>query len=475
MALHWAIQSGKLELVRSLIERFHADVNAEHRGKSPIFLAIEHRSKDIVALLLSQEKINFQTHDRGGITPLLYAASRGSSSTVQALINKHHAELNAQDKKGQNVLWYTVYHGLRKATQKICQAGGNMNMYDQDRLSPLHLAIEKIDICMVKILLDHCKNTLQTPAFRVGVHRDFDQSSLVLASGIGAGDIVWLLLKYGVRPDTRNTIGESSLHVAAAHGHDLVAKLLLDSRDIDRNMRDVVYHHPPLHYAAMNGHLSLVELLLNEQSIDINARDTMGATALWWATQKQHNHVAKRLLAECNVDVNATGCSPDYYCTTSLYHAVEHDDEMLVRLLLKQKNINPNISIVDGSTPLVRGAQKGNVNIVRLLLKQKYIHVNATGPRNETPLVLAAGAGHTEVVKELLAHPRLSVVKPYETWFGDSALLSASRQGHADIVGLFLQDSRVQPNCEDQNGVTALWWAAYNGHMEVIRCLIQSS
>ena len=53
-ALHWAIPSGRLELVRALIEQFHADVNAEHREYSPIFLAISHGKQDIVALLFSQ-------------------------------------------------------------------------------------------------------------------------------------------------------------------------------------------------------------------------------------------------------------------------------------------------------------------------------------------------------------------------------------------------------------------------------------
>lgn len=88
---------------------------------------------------------------------------------------------------------------------------------------------------------------------------------------------------------------------------------------------------------------------------------------------------------------------------------------------------------------------------------------------------LAAGAGHTKVVKELLAHSKLNVNESCEAMGGEgTALLVATWKGDIEVVDLILQDGGVEPNCADCFRKTALWWAAYNGHTEVARRLVQS-
>lgn len=427
--LHWAVYNGKLHLAQALVEKFHADINInDHKGRSPIFLAIRNGNKDI----------------------------------VEVLINKYNVETNVHDNKDRSTLWYAVFRGMRTAAEQLCQAGDNINRPDWEGLTPLKLAIAKRDIAMVKFFLNHWGNVLHMPTCRVGAHPNFDQSSLGLASEIGDGDIIRLLLKCGVHPNTRNEYGESPLHLAATHGHDIAIKILLNWTDIDPGVRDV-YECTPLHGAATQGHLPAVKVLLSEPGIDINAKDSIGATPLWWATQQRHYQVTRRLLAECDVDVNVAVEPYIGDRTTSLHHAVEHKDESLVRLLLEQKSISLNIPNHDGMTPLARGAAEGSVNIVKLLLKQKHIHVNAVGQGNPTPLWLAAENGHIEVVNKLLAHSKIDI---NETYISETALLAAARKGHAKVVDLILQDSRVQPNRGDRDGRTALWWAAYNGYTE---------
>ena len=258
-ALHWAIPSGRLELVRALIEQFHADVNAEHREYSPIFLAISHGKQDIVALLLSQGKVNLQARTRTHrFTPLLYAAAKGFRSIVEVLINGNGVKINTCDDNDWCALWYAVFHGMRAAAQLLCQAGANINQLDCTGLSPLKLAIQKRDMAMVKLFLKHSEDTLHTPRHQIGAHPDFDQSTLCLASSIGDGSMIQLLLGCGVHPNTRNEHEESPLHLAANFGHELAIKVLL-----------------------------------SEPGIDVNARDDIGATALWRASQQNHYQVAK--------------------------------------------------------------------------------------------------------------------------------------------------------------------------------------
>jgi len=472
--LHWTIRNNKLSLARTLIERCHADINiADNKGQKPIFIAIRRQNKDIVDLLLSQE-IDLQTRtQRRGFTPLLYAAYKGSSVIVEALINKPGIKTIVYDNEGRSALWYTVCRGMRTAIQQLCQAGGDINKPDLDGVTPLKLAILKKDIAMVKSFLEHLSNVLHTPTHQVGAHTKFDQSSIGQAAAIGDGDIIRFLLDCGVNPSSRNEEGKTLLHLAATQGHYPAIKLLLRWTDIDPNTGDD-YGSTPLHEAAINGHLLVVKLLLNEPGIDINTRDNSGATALWWATEKGHYQVAKRLLAERDVDVNVVGEGiVIIQRTTSLHHGVQHEDEKLIRLLLEEKSTDPNIADGGGKTPLAWAAVKGNVNIVNLLLKHKYINVNAPEKGNPTPLGLAAGSGHVKVVKGLLAHSKLNINESCEH-MGGTALLLAARKGYANVVDIILRDGRAEPNCADYLGRTALWWAAYNGHTEVAKRLVQS-
>lgn len=142
-------------------------------------------------------------------------------------------------------------------------------------------------------------------------------------------------------------------------------------------------------------------------------------------------------------------------------------------MLLEEESINPNITDSAGTTPLAWAAAKGSVDIVKLLLQHKHINVNAPEKGNPTPLGLAAGAGHTEVIKELLAHSKLNINESCEA-MGGSALLVAAWKGEIEVVDLILQDGQVEPNCADYFRQTALWWAAYNGHTEMVICLVQN-
>jgi ankyrin repeat protein len=150
--------------------------------------------------------------------------------------------------------------------------------------------------------------------------------------------------------------------------------------------------------------LAVVKLLLAEPSIDVNARDRNDATPLWWATRGNHIHVAARLLAEPNVDINAISQFerplPDR--STSLHHAVRGRATLIIRLLLMEKSLDPNVVDHRGWTPLGRAARQGDVRTVEWLLGRRDIQVNAITQSEQPPLWLAARHGHIRVIRRLL-------------------------------------------------------------------------
>ncbi|KAF4232405.1 hypothetical protein CNMCM8980_004881 [Aspergillus fumigatiaffinis] len=121
-------------------------------------------------------------------------------------------------------------------------------------------------------------------------------------------------------------------------------------------------------------------------SIDVNAKDINHATPLWWATRGNHRHVAARLLAEPNVNINAVG-QLEGTRSTSLHHAAQGQATLIIRLLLMEKSFDPNVADHQGWTPLGWAVREGDVKTVEWLLGRPDIQVNATKKSTTTAVV----------------------------------------------------------------------------------------
>ena len=83
---------------------------------------------------------------------------------------------------------------------------------------------------------------------------------------------------------------------------------------------------------------------------------------------------------------------------------------------------------------------------------------NSRREKNNTLLMDAARLGFTFIVRKLLEDNRLQV--NCVNVDGDTALHLAAREGHAAIVYLLLQDMRVKRDCQNNFGNTAFHLAA---------------
>src|SRR5271154_2022583 len=66
----------------------------------------------------------------------------------------------------------------------------------------------------------------------------------------------------------------------------------------------------------------------------------------------------------------------------------------------------------------------------------------------------------------------LLVLSAPHAWAADPPLVVAATSGDTATLATLLQQG-VDPNTADDNKLTALNWAAYNGHLDAVRALVQ--
>ncbi|KAK5660449.1 hypothetical protein OQA88_12994 [Cercophora sp. LCS_1] len=176
-------------------------------------------------------------------------------------------------------------------------------------------------------------------------------SSLHLTAFLGVYEAVQHLLQHSRRVDLYDSFSRTPLSWAAANGHEVVAKLLLE-KGADIEAKDNNDGQTPLFWAAANGHEAVVKLLLEEDA-NIEAKDDHGQTPLSWAAVKGREGVVKLLLKEgANIEVK----DGDNGGTPLLWAAVR-GHKAVVKLLL-EKGANIEAKDNNGQTPLSWAAER---------------------------------------------------------------------------------------------------------------------
>jgi len=292
--------------------------------------------------------------------------------------------------------------------------GGCRN--DGDSQQSLHEAVKRNDIALVKSLLDS--------GVDVNAKDNKGFSPLHFAT---SGEVAEILLAQGADVNSKDNFGCTPVHTAAIHGHQEVARVLLDE-GVDVNVGEEEAFFTPLHLAAKNGHTALVELLLS-RGANVNAQHIGRLTPLHWAARTGKSSAALiKLLLVNGADVNARSNLSE----TPLFLAAIRGNIAVVELLLAN-NADVNARDSEGLTPLCRAILGRCPEMVKLLLANGADVIVRYDKHGNTALHLASYVGQQEVVEMLLAKGANVNVK---TNSGKTPLDVAVQQGHASVARL---------------------------------------
>ena len=180
---------------------------------------------------------------------------------------------------------------------------------------------------------------------------------------------------------------------------------------------------------------------------------------------KRGDLVAVRALLKGGADAStahADGMSP-------LHWAADRGDAAMVDALIRA-GAHARAANRYGVTPLSLACANGNGDLVELLLKAG-ASPNAALPGGETPLMTAARVGSLAAVKSLLA--RGATVDARDERRGQTALMWASAEGHADVVQTLIELGAAV-RLRLSSGFTPLLFAVREGHSSVVRVLLKA-
>lgn len=342
-ALHLVARSGNVEAAKLLLKAgAQVDPVEQFGGQTPLMWAVARRHPEMVEFLLSKgADVNARSivrdyrrvataesraapRDRGGLTPLMYAARHNCGECVEVLL-KYKVDVNLPDPSYVVPLSIAMMNSNWDIAKRLVEAGADVNQWDINGSSPLHVAIANMNSPgnrnpldddkpnkatgrdLIKMLLERGANPNQQLYHGVDFASAADRGLTPFLAACQTGDIelVKLLLEHGANPRLATSDGRGPIIMAISgrpgRGNFFGRPPAGGRPDADEKKSGAKRENPQV---------QLIKLLA-EAGADVNlvakihllAR-TRGGSALHYAVREGGNHEVIKTLLDLGLDVN---------------------------------------------------------------------------------------------------------------------------------------------------------------------------
>lgn len=332
----------------------------------------------------------------------------------------------------------------------INQSNIDINKRGINGKTPLHCAIELDELSLVDLLLskrsinplitdnenksalDYAKDNRVLQVLinhKYGLEKD---SLLHLAAILNEENAVRFLINKGINVNEQNALLHTPLHLAAGAGHEKIIEILVKEGNANKDVLDI-RNHTPLHYAVNNKRLGAVKLLsdLGASSNTVgHGKGSMKLSPVHVAVSSSNYDERDLCLDIVRCLINAPNSQinlQDYENKTPLHYAERVKN---IEVLLARKDIDPLMKDDDGKTPLCYAREENKQDIVKILINNRY------GQEKNNLLHLAAEKGSSELIDSILDEG-VEVDTLNES--GESAIYLAAKNGHLNVVKLLLK------------------------------------
>eukprot|EP00903_Cladosiphon_okamuranus_P012365 g11590.t1 len=473
--LHWAVEGGLAELVDDMLAA-GADIGAREGddGLTALHVAAYVGHEGLLSTLL-QSGADKDSIDNDGDTPLILAAIKGHLPVTKALLAAGADVRVHSSETSDTALHCAANGGHRGVLSALLLGGADKDARNNEGDTPLTLAAFRGHSSIVDDLLAAGAN--------VDAVDKRGDASLAWATTNGYLPVVETLLAAGADYNIRNSnTGRTAVHDAAAKGHaDVLTALLRSGAD-----KDAVDNQgrPPLIEACIEGHLRVVEALL-EAGADVSPRSTVsGRASLHFAAIGNHSGIlCALLLSGADKDV------VDNFGDTPLALAAHAGHLSAVEYLLAAGARRDTVDN-EGKPPLIGAAMGGHLSIVKALLTGDAGNDDGCGatsgrhdgnpsaPDNDARFNQGRAKLSPAAFRDLLSPtddpPVDGASVDAVDARGNSSLMFAATNGHLPVVKALLEaGADINIRCLDV-GYTAIHYAAWYGHVEVLFAFLRS-
>ncbi|HTV80982.1 MAG TPA: ankyrin repeat domain-containing protein [Steroidobacteraceae bacterium] len=353
--LHLVARAGDLEAAKLLVNA-GAQVEARERfgGQTPLMWATARRHPALVEFLASKgadvnargavrdyrrvatAESRAKHLDRGGFTPLMYAARENCRECVEILL-KHRADVSLPGPDGMPPLSIAMMNGNWDIAKRLIEAGADVNQWDIFGQGPLNVAIVNFRVRgdnpldrdapdrttardVVKLLVERGANPNQQLYFHAAARTilgaDTGRGTTPFLSACDLGDIgiVKLLLAHGANPRLATADGQGPIILATASRTGGTGFPNARMAGVAAPPRGSIDDDADVHEGGkgprVNPTVELIKLLA-ASGADVNLMSkrhflqrTRGGSALHYATRAGNKEVMAALIA-LGIDVNA--------------------------------------------------------------------------------------------------------------------------------------------------------------------------
>ena len=262
------------------------------------------------------------------------------------------------------------------------------------------------------------------------------------------------------------------LSLAAFRGHKEMTEYFIQ-KGFDINIKNVE-SFTPLHLAASKGHKEVCELLINNKA-QLDALTTMNKSVVAMAVGGNHFELTKYLVEKIIELKYQGGAIPqiDELISPSLHTASAQGFNEIIELLLDQKW---QFDVLNAKKGLDYSALHLAVLMLKpatvdlLIKKGANVNVEREDGNYKTPLHTACMSGNSEIVKLLLDNGAFTNITNFD---GEYPVHIASKEGHKDIVELFIKRQDETLSYVSRDGHKSLFLAAIHGRMPLVKYLIE--
>ncbi len=476
-----AIKDNKYESQLKNLLRYKMDLNATNeKGLTPLLYAIECNNERAIRVLLEYNDVNieYKLHDDfadypyinklegdsfniGGATPLMFAIFKGNVRIVKQLIDKG-AYVKARDNQGSSVFLYACAFGNGNIIRMLLVKDRTLvnDKTLNSNINGLHYAASLNNLETINFLIKNVDMNINdrdingcTALYYAAYHGKREAYNLLIKLGANKdiGD------NYGVKPEYILSGGSSAVDLGTDNNEEnnnsftntyeenmSIIRTIQESdtnalRNImmysNFNMNSVIIaYETPLTYAIHLGKDDMVNELLkyridNTNIINIETsfipRDDLyfneiraeftgyvylyNASPLQYAIFKGNTNIINTLL-RFGADINRK----DSLGNNALMYAASYGSAEVIDTLLNYSSNSYRVVDIYGDTPLHNAAALGNTNTLTALMNRTPININSQNIDGNTPLHLAVKNHNTNTYRFLLLKGADYTIKNYD-------------------------------------------------------------